>query len=114
MSAKAFVPRELTPGSVRLASPIGEAVRARTGLDGGSIRSPLETQALAAMIVIRCRSGGMADAGDSKSPAPRGLEGSTPSSGTKESFGLAGRLSSKSFKVSDFQLRPEISFLSSP
>ena len=31
----------------------------------------------------------LVDAGDSKSPAPRGHDGSTPSSGTKENKGLA-------------------------
>src|SRR6266705_2461041 len=69
-----------------------KAVQIWTRLDGARSAPPLETQALAAMIVIRCRSGGMADAGDSKSPAPRGLEGSTPSSGTKERLGVAERL----------------------
>ena len=37
------------------------------------------------------RSGGMADAGDSKSPAPCGCEGSTPSSGTNGINGLTLR-----------------------
>ena len=83
-SAKAFVPRGLTTAEFGSYRRSERQFGPRTRLDGPRSAPPLETQALANMIVIRCRSGGMADAGDSKSPAPRGLEGSTPSSGTKE------------------------------
>src|SRR6266511_2047789 len=82
MSAKAFVPRGLNLAGLRSHRRLERQFRPGAPVGGARSGPSLETRALAAMIVICCRSGGMADAGDSKSPAPRGLEGSTPSSGT--------------------------------